>query len=237
MQLGVEPGATQSGYGSSLGIREGGRVSYYPAVPTMRVDAFIPSLKKWYLPQEAASHYRCQWEETNYAVERYRRYLATDQAGDFHYDLYGRLLTRGWLVYDWRQSRPRTSDGSLLHKTNAYHNLVSGLIVSSDAKGQHHFRVTIGGREILVSERDYDELPEEERGPIRYYRHERPRLAEVEVYALGQNVVQLTQSEIGRRARAAVEELLEAPVYLELWVKVRPDWRNKERDLKEFGYI
>ena len=42
---------------------------------------------------------------------------------------------------------------------------------------------------------------------------------------------------IGRRARAAVEELLEAPVYLELWVKVRPDWRNKERDLKEFGYI
>ena len=42
---------------------------------------------------------------------------------------------------------------------------------------------------------------------------------------------------IGRRARVTVEELLEAPVYLELWVKVRPDWRNKERDLKEFGYI
>ena len=41
----------------------------------------------------------------------------------------------------------------------------------------------------------------------------------------------------GGGARAAVEELREAPVYLELWVKVRPDWRNKERDLKEFGYI
>jgi GTP-binding protein Era len=42
---------------------------------------------------------------------------------------------------------------------------------------------------------------------------------------------------IGRQARAAVEELLAAPVYLELWVKVRPDWRNKERDLREFGYL
>ena len=74
------------------------------------------------------------------------------------------------------------------------------LLTVEDRGATDHFRVTIGGREILVSERDYDELPEEERGPIRYYRHERPRLAEVEVYALGQNVVQLTQSEIERRA-------------------------------------
>ena len=42
---------------------------------------------------------------------------------------------------------------------------------------------------------------------------------------------------IGRRARAALEELLDAPVYIELWVKVRPDWRDKERDLREFGYL
>ena len=42
---------------------------------------------------------------------------------------------------------------------------------------------------------------------------------------------------IGRQARTALEELLDAPVYIELWVKVRPDWRNKERDLREFGYL
>ena len=42
---------------------------------------------------------------------------------------------------------------------------------------------------------------------------------------------------IGRQARVALEELLDAPVYVELWVKVRPDWRNKERDLREFGYL
>ena len=42
---------------------------------------------------------------------------------------------------------------------------------------------------------------------------------------------------IGRKARQQIEELLEASVYLDLWVKVRPNWRKKERDLKEFGYI
>lgn len=41
---------------------------------------------------------------------------------------------------------------------------------------------------------------------------------------------------IGKAARLDIEALLEAPVFLELWVKVRADWRNKDRDLKEFGY-
>ena len=42
--------------------------------------------------------------------------------------------------------------------------------------------------------------------------------------------------EIGAQARPAIETFIQAPVYLELWVKVRPDWRNKERALREFGY-
>ena len=46
-----------------------------------------------------------------------------------------------------------------------------------------------------------------------------------------------TLHSIGRKARAGVEELLEAPVFLELWVKVRSDWRNTDRDLREFGYL
>ena len=41
---------------------------------------------------------------------------------------------------------------------------------------------------------------------------------------------------IGKQARLDIEALLEAQVYLELWVKVRTDWRNRDRDLKEFGY-
>ena len=143
--LDVEPGASQSDYGNRLGIRESGRAIYYSAAPSPRTDAFVPSLKKWYMPQEVANHYRWRWEAgTNYAHERYLRYLSTDQEGDNHYDLYGRLLTRGWLIYDWQQSQPRTSEGNLLHKTDRYKDLFGSLVVSSDAKGQHHFRVSIG---------------------------------------------------------------------------------------------
>ena len=42
---------------------------------------------------------------------------------------------------------------------------------------------------------------------------------------------------IGRQARVQIEELLGVGVYLDLWVKIRPDWRNKDRDLKDFGYL
>ena len=41
---------------------------------------------------------------------------------------------------------------------------------------------------------------------------------------------------IGTQARQQLESFLDMPVYLELRVKVRPDWRRRERDLKEFGY-
>lgn len=42
--------------------------------------------------------------------------------------------------------------------------------------------------------------------------------------------------EIGRAARAKLEELVEAPVYLDLWVKVLPNWRRKPAALRRFGY-
>ena len=59
-----------------------------------------------------------------------------------------------------------------------------------------YFRVTVAGREIAVLPATYALLPEVERGPVRYYRRERPRLAEVEVIELGDNVVALTQREL-----------------------------------------
>ncbi|RNC29879.1 MAG: GTPase Era [Candidatus Dichloromethanomonas elyunquensis] len=42
--------------------------------------------------------------------------------------------------------------------------------------------------------------------------------------------------EVGRLAREELEELLGNKVFLELWVKVRKDWRNQQARLKEFGY-
>ena len=41
---------------------------------------------------------------------------------------------------------------------------------------------------------------------------------------------------IGSYARRDIEKLLDTQVYLELWVKVREDWRNKSTALKELGY-
>jgi len=42
---------------------------------------------------------------------------------------------------------------------------------------------------------------------------------------------------IGRQARVQIEEFLGREAYLDLWVKVRPDWRNRDSDLREFGYL
>ncbi|NLV36382.1 MAG: GTPase Era [Clostridiaceae bacterium] len=41
---------------------------------------------------------------------------------------------------------------------------------------------------------------------------------------------------IGTLARTEIENLLGAKVYLQLWVKVKPDWRNSDNMLKALGY-
>lgn len=41
---------------------------------------------------------------------------------------------------------------------------------------------------------------------------------------------------VGTEARKEIEKLLETKVFLELFVKVKKDWRKKDKDLKEFGY-
>ncbi|TFB24837.1 GTPase Era [Filobacillus milosensis] len=42
--------------------------------------------------------------------------------------------------------------------------------------------------------------------------------------------------QIGSEARKDIENLLGSKVYLELWVKVQKDWRNKMHQLRDFGY-
>lgn len=42
--------------------------------------------------------------------------------------------------------------------------------------------------------------------------------------------------EVGIGAREQIERLLGTQVYLDLWVKVKRDWRNKSGALREFGY-
>lgn len=42
--------------------------------------------------------------------------------------------------------------------------------------------------------------------------------------------------EIGKRARGDIEALLGSKIFLELWVKVQKDWRNKPAFLRDFGF-
>jgi len=41
---------------------------------------------------------------------------------------------------------------------------------------------------------------------------------------------------IGSAARYEIEKLLDTKVFLELWVKIKPDWRNNDNMLKNLGY-
>ncbi|MBM3269085.1 MAG: GTPase Era [Candidatus Sericytochromatia bacterium] len=43
--------------------------------------------------------------------------------------------------------------------------------------------------------------------------------------------------EVGSKARAEIEKLLGARVFLELWVKVMPHWRREKAALKKLGYV
>lgn len=42
--------------------------------------------------------------------------------------------------------------------------------------------------------------------------------------------------DIGKKAREDMERLLGSKIFLELWVKVKKDWRNQERMLKDLGF-
>ncbi len=42
---------------------------------------------------------------------------------------------------------------------------------------------------------------------------------------------------IGMQAREDIQRILGSKVFIELWVKVKDDWRNRDYLLKEFGYV
>ena len=143
---GAEVTLAQEDFGSRLGVRRGGQLSYEPAGPRILFDALDPAVKKWYVPQELFNEY--QWRQqsyTNYARQKYQRYVSTTQEGFYFYDLYGNYITRGQLIYDWRVSAPQTA-GSNLFKTTNFGSWFSSVVIASDQKGQYAYALTIGDR-------------------------------------------------------------------------------------------
>ena len=132
-------------YGARLGtVKRGGKVSFEPRGPGVLFDALDPAVRKWYIPQELYTEYRWkQWEYSNYARDFYQRYVSTSLEGSYIYDVYGNYLTRGWLVFDWRQQNPQPF-GSTLAVDGRFSGWFNQLLVTSDHKGQYHYAITIG---------------------------------------------------------------------------------------------
>ena len=119
------PAGAQTDYGYRLGRQEKGEVRFNAQGPSVLMGALDPTVMRWYMPQELFDEYgRRQWCYTNYATEPYRRYIDRNQEGTYFYDTYGKLISRGWLVYDWRQTQARTVESSQLTKERALRQLV-----------------------------------------------------------------------------------------------------------------
>ena len=41
---------------------------------------------------------------------------------------------------------------------------------------------------------------------------------------------------IGSLARGDIEKMLDKKVFLQLWVKIKPEWRNSNSMIKNFGF-
>ncbi|MDE2704705.1 MAG: hypothetical protein OXI35_06515, partial [Gemmatimonadota bacterium] len=144
LALALQAGA-QTDYGYRLGRQERGEVRFNAQGPSVLMGALDPTVMRWYMPQELFDEYgRRQWRYTNYATEPYRRYIDRNQEGTYFYDTYGKLISRGWLVYDWRQTQARTVESSQLTKERRYANWFNRLIISSDASGDYNYSLMIG---------------------------------------------------------------------------------------------
>ena len=132
-------------YGARLGtVQRGGKVSFEPTGPGVFLDALDPVVRKWYVPQELYAEYGWrQWEYSNYARNAYQRYVNTGIEGEYFYDVYGNFLTRGWLIYDWREEGPQPFGSSLI-KSGRFSSWFSRLVVAADHKGQYHYSITLG---------------------------------------------------------------------------------------------
>jgi len=137
--------SAQVDYGNRLGRRVGGRNTYSAAGVSIEIGSLDPTVQRWYLPQELFSEYgRRQWEQTNYAQDSYLRYIDRNQEGFYFYDSFGELITRGRLVYDWRQRQPQTFEASEITKPGFYASWFNRLVIASDQGGDYSYSIMIG---------------------------------------------------------------------------------------------
>ncbi len=135
-------------------------------------------------------------------------------------------------------------------------NIIRGAIVDKLEKGPRYFpddMITDQPERFIVSEIirekalelleqevphgiavDIEEMEKGNGHIVRIYANIYCEKASHKGIIIGKNGAML--KEIGKRARQDMERLLGSGVYLELWVKVKKDWRNVEGSIRNFGF-
>ena len=140
----ADEAAAQS-YGRAS-VQRGGKVTFEPMGAGVMYGALDPTVQRWYVPQELLVEYQWQQREySNYGRNPYQRYVETVRQGDHFYDFFGSYISRGWLVYDWRNSAP-TDEGSAVFKSDKFVSWFNSVTVSSDREGDNSYAITIGNR-------------------------------------------------------------------------------------------
>ena len=135
--------AAAQSYGQQS-VKRGGQVSFEPTGSGVMYGALDPTVQRWYVPQELLVEYQWQQREySNYGRHQYQRYVDTVRQGDHFYDFFGSYISRGWLVYDWRNSAPG-DEGSAIFKSDKFVNWFGSVTVSGDRKGDDAYAITVG---------------------------------------------------------------------------------------------
>ena len=137
--------SAQPEYGYRLGERVGDHVVYSTRGVPIYTEALEPTVQRWYLPASLFSeNHHHQWEYTNYARDPFLRYVSPRLEGNLFYDGFGSLITRGWLIYDWRQVQPRIAESSQIFKASQYMRWFNRQLLAVDSKGDYSFSILVG---------------------------------------------------------------------------------------------
>ena len=133
-------------FGSRQSVQRGGELSFEPEGRGVIFGALDPTVQRWYIPEELFNEYRWrQAEYSNYGRHHYQRYVDTALEGDYFYDFFGDFVSRGFLVYDWRQEQP-LGDGSSVFKGDKFSGWFSNLTIARDSQGDRAYALTVGSQ-------------------------------------------------------------------------------------------
>ena len=104
---------------------------------------YVPTLRKWYVPQTLYKFYDWGgWQYTNYAKDRYRRYVDFELEGLGWYDSFGDYITKGWKIFEWSQYQP-VGFGSGVFKSATYATWFDKLLIAVDSRGEYYTSLTV----------------------------------------------------------------------------------------------